>query len=172
MNLYEATQNTHHQAQLHNFGKKMANGTLTKQEWCDWIGALSQVYQKLDPYLPHFLRRSPDLFLDLAQLLPLEAHRSEVVDNVIQEFTLPTNLKLIGGLAYLLVGANCRGGQIIRKKLEPRGYPCNHLNFTIENREAGENWLKRMREFPDFGETTNAAFNVLISLMDEIENRQ
>ena len=172
MNLYEATQNTHHQAQMHSFGKRMAGGNLTRQEWCDWIGALAQMYQHLDKYLPLSLRRSQDLFLDLAQLLPLEAHRSLAVDNLIREFSLPDNLKLIGGLAYLLAGANLRGGQLVRKKMEVKGYPCNYLEFNSENHEVAEAWLRKMREFPEFSESTNRAFEVLIAVMDEIEARQ
>lgn len=171
MNLYEATLKTHHQAQVHPFGKRMAGGNISQQEWCDWLGAMAQLYQKLDTYLPPFLKRSPDLFLDLAQLLPLQAHRSKAVDDYIQSFSSPDDLKVIGGLAYLMTGANLRGGQLIRKKLDPKGYPCNFMNFTTANQEEAENWLRKMREFSEFGESTNQAFEMLAAVMDEIEAR-
>lgn len=165
-NLYHATTDLHHDAEKHPFGQRMAAGTLTRQEWTDWLGAMSQLHVAVDPYLPPSLKRAHDIHMDQLMMLPLEPVFSEAAAEITSRLHNP---ELIGGLCYILSGANLRGGQAIKKTLEPKGFPCNHLTFENADAVPANNWLKRLRETEDLVPGAQAAFQGVLRIMDEID---
>lgn len=167
-NLYHATTNLHHDAEKHPFGQRMAEGTLTRQEWVDWLGAMEQIHVALDPYLHPSLKRAHDIHMDQLMMLPLTPRHSEVADSIVKSLD---NARLIGGLCYILSGANLKGGQVIRKKIEPLGFPCNHLTFAPEDASPADKWLKRLRDATELAEGAKAAFIGVLKVMDEIDQR-
>lgn len=167
-NLYHATTNLHHDAEKHPFGERMLNGTLSRQEWTDWLGAMEQIHIALDPYLPPSLKRAHDLHMDLLMMLPLKPARSEAIEALTLDLIDP---ELIGGLSYVLSGANLRGGQVIRKRLSPLGFPCNHLSFDAMHVAPADNWLKRLRDAKALRDGAQQAFRAVLCVMDEINER-
>ena len=168
-NLYGATTEIHHDAQKHPFGKRLSAAKISIQEYADWIGAHAQIYKVLDTYLPPCLKRSQDLLLDQLSLLPIVPHHSIAVEEFLSEVKTAAD---IGGLAYTIIGANLRGGQLIRKQLEVLGISCKYLDFSPENLEAGERWLKEMRSYPGAAAGAKRAFKAVVKVMDEIESRK
>lgn len=168
MNLYTETIEIHHNAQKHPFGKRLAGGTLSEQEYADWIGALWQIYSELDTYLPTYLKRTPDLTMDIASLEPIVPHHSLAAEAYLRTMNTANDY---AGLAYTVVGANCRGGQLIKKQVEPLGYPVDYVTFTPENLDLAEKWLKNMRNRVGVAESAKNAFSALKVVMDEIQFR-
>lgn len=166
--LYKATTELHHSAELHPFGQRMATGTLTRAEWANWLGAMLQIHLALDPYLPPSLKRAHDLQMDLAEMLPLRAEFSPVAAGIVAALT---DVELIGGLCYILSGANLKGGQVIRKRIEPLGFPCHHLTFLSET-AAADKWLKQLREVPALAKGAQDAFAAVLVLMTEIDSEK
>lgn len=183
--LYKATLDLHHQAEEHPFGAAMSSGELSCQEWADWCGAMQQIYYTLDPFLPPSLKRADDLFLDILSLVPrgVVPYHSVVAQDFCDDVVSnPSQIGIIAGMAYVLSGANLRGGQVIKKTLMKKGYPCNHLTFTISEREDAEEWLSSLRAVSKDGNVdheniapvvhgSQIAFKKVIWIMDEIWNR-
>jgi len=167
-NLYHATTDLHHDAEKHPFGVRMAEGTLSRQEWTDWLGAMGQLHLVLDPYLPPSLKRMHDLHMDQLLMLPLVPHYSLEAAETASRLCEP---ELIGGLAYILSGANLRGGQVIRKRLMPLGFPCHHLTFESDA-NAADAWLKKLREATELRVGAQEAFRAVLKIMDEIDARK
>jgi len=165
MDLYYSTKEIHHEAEQHPFGSRMAAGEITRQEWCDWLGANLQIHFKLDIYLPPYLQRSSEFAMDLYQLLPLVPKHSFSASLLADKLD-SKNPSTIGGLAYVMCGANLRGGQVMAKKLEPLGFPCCHTRFP-DMPQANE-WLNRLRERGELATSAQQAFRGIISVMDEI----
>ena len=164
-NLYHATTDLHHDAEKHPFGMRMAAGTLSRQEWTDWLGAMNQLHIVLDTYLPPSLKRAHDIHMDQLMMLPLEPMYSMAAEKLVNSLVQP---EMIGGLCYILSGANLRGGQVIKRTLEPLGFPCNHLSFDKHDAVFANDWLKRLREATEVAEGAQKAFQGVISIMDEI----
>lgn len=166
VSLYEATRDLHHEAEKHPFGGRMASGTLSVQEWADWLWAQKHVHEALDPHLPPSMQRGGALLLDLAMMLPLLPRPSTAAASFAHDLS---STPLIAGAAYVFGGAHLRGGAVIRKRLEPHGLPCAHLRFD-QAREANE-WLTALRSAPGIEQGARAAFRSILSVMDEIEGR-
>ena len=145
----------------------MANGTMSRQEWADWIGAMLQIHLAIDPYLHPSLKRSHDLQMDLISMLPVKPRHSKAADDIVSALD---NTELIGGLCYVLSGANLRGGQVIRKTIAPLGFPVNHLKFERDEAAQGDKWLKKLREAVELNQGCIDAFKGALSIMDEIES--
>jgi len=167
-NLYSATTEIHHTAQKHPFGKRLAAGNITLQEWADWLDIHALAYAALDPYLPQCLKRSHDLALDLLAVLPIVPNRSESFVKFLSE---ATDIQTLMGAAYTVVGANLRGGQVMKGRLESKGFVVNHTDFTPEELQEGEGWLKAIRATPEIAEASKATFWALYQVMNEIEER-
>lgn len=168
-NLYHATTDLHHDAEKHPFGERMANGTITQQEWTDWLGAMSQIHLAIDPYLHPSLKRGHDVAMDLMMMLPLTPNYSTAAAEALTN--LDQNPELIGGLCYILSGANLRGGQVIRRKLEPIGFPVHHLTFAPEDALPADRWLKKLRDATGVAGGAQDAFRAVLRVMDEIDAR-
>jgi hypothetical protein len=174
--LFKATVKLHHDAELHPFGAAMSSGELSEQQWADWLGAMLQIYVALDPYLPPFIQRAKDLFVDLLDLSNREIYpeHSIVAEEVVHLIkSNPSDMGIIAGLSYILSGANLRGGQVIRKILEKKGYVCNHLTFSDDDRIEAEKWLDTLRSTKGqvIIDGSKKAFEDVIALMDELWDR-
>jgi thiaminase len=82
MNLYEATRYLHHSAEKHPFAKSMIDGTISKQNWCDWLNALQQIHYAIDPYVPDYAKRTHSLNHDLILMLPVTPINYESTKNI------------------------------------------------------------------------------------------
>jgi heme oxygenase len=163
--LREATTGVHHGAEQTPFGERMATGTLTMQEWADWLGAMVLVHLRIDEHLPGCLRRSSELLKDLGATgiseNPLISARgiAAALDHGDRELVL--------GFCYVCSGANLRGGQVIRKVLEPKGFPCSHLYF--ENFREPNEWFESLRDRTDLAQPAQRAFAAIVGVMGEID---
>jgi hypothetical protein len=167
-NLKNSIANIHRDAENHPFGKRMTAGDITLQEWADWIFACMQLQSSADDFLHPALRRTPQMLLDLGAMPTVEPHYSEAASEALT--TLPT-ADLIGGIGYVLSGANVRGGQVIRKQLEPLEFPVNHLTLTASEMAAANEALNPLRDAFENSEGAQEAFRIMLRIMDEIESR-
>ena len=174
--LFKETIQLHHEAESHEFGAAMSKGELSEKQWADWMGALSQLYVVIDPYLPEPLKRTRDLFNDLLELSSKEIyptysfHAADVAGSITDG---ATNVGYIAGMCYILAGANLRGGQIVRKAVEKRSFPCSHLMFNEEDvasKETAMEWLDNLRASTGTEVIKGAqdAFADMIDIMEEI----
>ena len=166
MDLRELTRELHHAAEQHPFGTKMSNGDVTNQEWADWLASLRQVHTVLDANLPPSLDRRGELLLDLGLLLPVYGSPTFAADKFASTLTTPDR---IIGAAYIFMGAHLRGGAVIRKRLEPKGLPCNHLRFS-QAKEAND-YIVALRDISHAAAGATAAFRAIIEIMDELAYR-
>jgi hypothetical protein len=167
--LWEATRDLHHKAEGHPLAQRMVDGTVTAQEWCDWLHAHWLIHQAIDPHLPAHVRRTDALARDLLELLPHNPNWSPTADAFAA--SLRGDPAGIFGAAYLLVGAHRRGGQVIERAMRNKGVnlPANHIVF--EDPAASELFVRDLRERVDLATGARNAFEVLFAVMGEIEAR-
>lgn len=166
MDLRELTRELHHAAEQHPFGTKMSSGDVTNQEWADWVASLHCVHTVLDASLPPSLDRRGELLLDLGLLLPVRGIAAASAAKFANSLTDPDR---IIGAAYIFMGAHLRGGAVIRKRLEPKGLPCNHLRFA-QAKEAND-YIVALRDISHAAAGATAAFRAIIEIMDELAYR-
>lgn len=169
MNLYDATKEVHHGAQETPFGKRMSEGSLSRQEWLDWMNANAIIHSVLDPTMPPCAKRLHTLSQDIWAMLPLQPRTLVVPRQVVEKLARTENTAFIGGLVYVLTGANYRGGAVIRKTLEPLGFPCRHLRFEREDAIRLEEWLRELREMEQLAQGAQEAFEFMTAIMTEID---
>lgn len=162
--LRDATRDLHHGAEAHPFGRRMAHGAITRQEWADWCGGLLLIHMTLDPFLPRPLRRTAALRADLAVLPP--ANRSLAAEALCE--ALATREQQLGA-AYILLGASLRGGAVIRKRMGER-LPTEHLRFG-RDAAAADTALTLLGRDETLIEGARACFAALTDIMNEIEGR-
>jgi hypothetical protein len=167
--LWEATRDLHHKAEHHPVAKRMVDGSITAQEWCDWLHAHWLIHQAIDPHLPAHVRRTDALAQDLLELLPCTAHWSPAADGF--AVNVQGDPAMIFGAAYLLVGAHRRGGQVIERAMREKGVnlPSNHIVF--EDPSAAELFVRDLRNRVELADGARRAFEVLYLVMEEIEAR-
>jgi hypothetical protein len=167
-NLYTETRHLHHEAETHEFAKAMVEGTLTDQQWTDWLGALQKVHFTLDPYVPIEARCTHRLQKDLMIMTPIVPRKLESLDNFITTLDNPVN---IGGAAYIFIAAHKRGGRVIEKAMREKGrnLPNNHVFF--ENSKEVELYITELRNYIHLTSGAEHAFSSIISIFDEIWNK-
>jgi hypothetical protein len=167
--LWEATRDLHHEAEGHPVAVRMVDGTITPQEWADWLHAHWVIQMAIDPHLPENLRRAPPLAADLMQLLPVLPHPSSCAEKYAETLN---NVVDIFGAAYLLIGAHRRGGQVIERAMWKHGVqlPAGHIVF--EDPKAAERFVKVLRDKVELAHGARRAFGVLYEVMNEIEARR
>lgn len=166
MNLYEATKELHHSAEEHPLAKAMMNGSISQQEWCDWVYSMWVIHTALDPFVPECARRAPELTRDLWQMLPIEPRQLTKAKEFAATLNNPV---IIGGAAYIFIGAHRRGGRVIKKAMEDAGrtdLPNNHVIFS--DSQASELFVRELRNYPELAPGAKLAFSATISIMDEI----
>lgn len=166
MSLYEATTDLHHDAEQHPWGQRMAQGEISRSEYADWLGALTEIHVELDRHLPPYLQRGGELLLDAAATLPDMPRPIEAAMELADTLTDPVS---IGGAAYIFCGAHLRGGAVIRKRMEPKGFSCHHLRFI--EAKAANSWLVALRPHMELVPGARRAFEGIIRIMDDIGGR-
>jgi hypothetical protein len=167
--LWEATRDLHHKAEGHPLAKRMVDGSITAQDWCDWLHAHWVIQQAIDPHLPAHVRRTDALAQDLLELLPVFPALSPAASGFARSLTDPVS---IFGTAYLLIGAHRRGGRVIEKAMQDHGVslPANHIKF--DQPQEAELFVKRLRDIPHIADGARRAFQALFDVMEEIEGRE
>jgi len=166
MTLFDATRHLHHACEEHPLGQAMIQATITSQQWCDWLGALRLIHERIDPHLPPYAQVSGELTLDMVDMLPMVPRPLTAAQTFSRTLTTPER---IGGAAYVLVGAHRRGGRVTEKKFKDAGrnLPTRHVHFfAATEAEALVKWL---REKDALAGAAVAAFQCLLDCMDEIE---
>jgi hypothetical protein len=169
MTLFDATRHLHHACEEHPLGQAMINATITAQEWCDWLGALRLLHEKIDPHLPPYAQVSGELTLDMIDMLPMLPRHVAAARTFAETLTTPER---IGGAAYVLVGAHRRGGRVTEKKFKEAGrnLPMRHVHFFAPaEAEALVKWLRDKDELAD---AATATFQCLLDVMEEIVERR
>jgi hypothetical protein len=168
MNLYEATRELHHSAESHPLAKSMMDGSVTDQQWCDWLYAMWVIHSAIDPNVPEYVRRAASLQQDLLDMLPFMPSRSNVAVHFARTLDNPV---AIGGAAYIFIGAHRRGGRVIKKAMEDadRGLPNSHTVF--EDNQNSELFVRNLRNYPDLAMGAKKAFAAVVAIMDEIHDR-
>jgi hypothetical protein len=165
MNLFNATKELHHACELHPLGQAMVDGTVTAQQWADWLGALHVLHSALDPHLPPYAQVSGELTMDLMDMLPIVPNSVFAAHDFARTLTSPAN---IGGAAYVLVGAHRRGGRVIEKCLQKAGLalPMRHVRFfAADDAEALLRWLRNKDQLI---KPAQATFIAILDVMEEI----
>jgi hypothetical protein len=168
MSLYENTRHLHHACEQHPVGQAMVNATITPQMWCDWLGALRVLHTAIDPHLPPYAQVSGELTLDLIDLLPLVPHPVPPARRFARQLVTPD---IIGGAAYVLVGAHRRGGRVTEKRFKEAGLalPTRHVRFfAADEAEAMVKWL---RDKTELTQAACATFECLLECMDHMVGR-
>lgn len=165
MNLYEYTTAAHHGAETSKLGGLLTSGTVSRQQWANWLHSELCLRENMDVFLPQSMRRSADLTMDL---LSMGDVKSNIIDTeFVWSIVVKTrNVQYLGGLLYIIGGANLRGGAVIRKTLEPLGFPCRHLHWNPDEAFHADRWLKELREFSWLGDAANEAFKDVVAVMD------
>jgi heme oxygenase len=161
MSLYESTRELHHACEQHAIGQAMVNGTVTSQQWADWLSAFRTLHAVIDATLPDAMNRDKLLKDDLSKLP--EARKLNAPYRLIGE--LDTEAKLAGA-AYVLHGAHRRGGQYLLKKMSETGLPASHVIY--EDPSSVEHWIRSIRGREDLTEGATLAFQCMLDTMDEI----
>ena len=164
MSLYAATRDLHHACEAHPVGQRMSAGTITSQEWADWLEAFRVIHLAVDSILPAHMAREALLRADLALLpRPMSSpaawfHAASLTTQAQRE-----------GAAYVTHGAHRRGGQVLARTMGAAGLPTAHVAYPLP--AAAEEFVKGCRERMDLAEPAIATFRALLAVMDEIEAR-
>ena len=160
MTLYALTRDLHHACEAHPLGQAMVNGTITPQQWAEWLWAMRVLHQVVDAALPDHMARHGALTADLAVLPKPRASRAAMrfaLDLIGQDTT---------GAAYVLHGAHCSGGRVLAPKMAKRGLPTAHTSYR--DPDAVRGWILAAREQKDCADQARATFACLLDVMDEM----
>jgi hypothetical protein len=167
--LWEATRDLHHRAEEHPVAKRMVDGSITAQEWADWLHAMWRIHVVLDPHLPLCARRGDAFAADLMELLPVLPHSSRTVGHYISTLD---NIPDIFGAAYITIGAHRRGGRVVQRAMEEHGLHLPHNHITFAEPKAVEQLIGQWRATPGLEQGARRAFTALYDVMEEIEGRK
>jgi hypothetical protein len=163
MTLFEATRHLHHACEQHPVGQRMANGTVTRQEWADWLSAFRTLHLAVDAALPGHMARESVLFADLSVLPRARPSLAAM------HFSCEILDKDTTGAAYVLHGAHRSGGRVMAPKMAKRGFPTLHTCYR--DPEAVKWWIDSIRGRMDMVDQARDTFGCLLAVMDEIEGR-
>lgn len=164
MTLYEATKDLHHACEQHTIGIRMNSGSITPQEWADWLWAMSIIHCAFDYKLPKGMSKQIQFFTDL-ESLP-EPNISPSALNFAWKLSEDESQL---GAAYVLHGAHCSGGRVLAPKMSKRGLPTSHTVY--KDREEVKQWLAEVRVKSEHTQQARDTFGCLLKVMDEIEAR-
>jgi heme oxygenase len=163
MILYAATKDLHHACEQHPVGQRMADGTVTRHEWADWLAAFRVLHGAIDMTLPAHMSRDLVLAADLS-VLP-EPSPSDAA----RRFAISLLGREVVGAAYVLHGAHRSGGRVMAPKMAKRGFPTLHTCYR--DPEAVKVWVDGVRDRGDMVQQARDTFGCLLAVMDEIERR-
>ena len=164
MSLYELTRDLHHACERHPVGQRMVNGSITPQEWADWLWALRVLHQVVDRDLPPDFHRNEALTADL-NALPLARPGRAAMHHAMHLIGHDTT-----GAAYVLHGAHCSGGRVLAPKMAKRGFPTAHTSYRDEG--AVKAWLADVRGKAVYADQARATFQCLLDVMDETQGER
>jgi hypothetical protein len=160
VSLYDLTRDLHHACEAHPLGQRMVGGSITPQEWADWLWAMRILHSVVDMDLPAHMDRHQALSVDLSVLPQARASRAAMA------FALELTGRATTGAAYVLHGAHCSGGRVLAPKMAKRGLPTAHAAYR--DPEAVRGWLASVRGRGEYAEQARATFGCLLTVMDEI----
>ena len=166
--LWTATRDVHHRAEQHPVAKRMIAGTLTPNEWADWLHALWCIHTAIDPHLPTCAKRADACANDLLAMLPIEPNPSAAVAAYVDSLS---SIPDIFGAAYITVGAHRRGGRVAETAMRKRGVNLPHGHIEFDDPQSVELLITRWREIPALEHGARRAFVALFDTMEEIEER-
>ena len=164
MSLYDATRDLHHACEAHAVGQRMQGGTVTPQEWADWLNAFRALHLVVDAALPAHMARDAALGADLA-MLP-RPHVSPAAQHFAARLA---RAETVEGAAYVLHGAHRSGGRVLAPKMAKRGLPTLHVTYA--DPDAVQAVVAGWRDRADLAEQARETFAALLRVMDEIEGR-
>lgn len=167
--LWQATRDLHHKAEGHPVAKRMVDGTITVQEWADWLHALWIIHTALDPHMPACAERADAFVKDLAALLPVIPNDSHAARAFAR--SLDTVHDILGA-AYITIGAHRRGGRVIEKALLSAGVHLPHNHIKFDDPQAVEGLINEWRDMVSLASGASRAFATLYEVMEEIESRR
>ena len=162
MSLYEATKDLHHACEQHPVGATMSDGSISKQWWADWLGALLAAHEVIDPEIDERLWRKEQLRVDV-MCSSVPPRPNSQVDLFVEELRARPQLR--EAARYVLTGAHLMGGQVTRVRLGAR-LPNAHLHFR-DRKEVSEIW-KPYRDRTELSDDAREVFDWLLKIMDEI----
>ena len=162
--LFEATRDLHHACEAHPLGQRMTAGTVSRQEWADWLAAFRALHITIDPHHPAHMTRVALLDADLA-LLPAP-RAGQAADRLAATLATPTS---IAAAAYVLHGAHRRGGRVLAATMAKASLPAAHVIYPLP--AEVEALVKSLRDRADLADGARAVFAALLAVMDEIEAR-
>jgi heme oxygenase len=166
MTLYAATRDLHHACESHPVGQRMSAGTVTPQEWADWLAAFRTIHQAIDFYLPLHLTRVALLDADLAMMQAEHRVIGRAPEAARRFADGLTTADVRLGAAYVLHGAHRRGGAVLAKTMASLRFATAHVFYPLPT--EAEAFVKQLRDRTELATTAMETFRVLLACMDEI----
>ena len=167
MSLYAATRELHHACEAHPVGQRMGAGTVTPQEWADWLAGFRAIHQAIDPHLPLHLARVAVLDADIEAMSAVHGvDAREPIAAVRFARSLDSESARMG-VGYVLHGAHRRGGAVLAKTMAGLRYATGHVIYPLPSET--EAFVRQLRERADLAEAATETFRALLAVMDEIQ---
>jgi heme oxygenase len=160
--LHAATRDLHHAVEQTAHGRAMADGTVSKQAWADWLEALATIHAHVDEWLPKLLRREDELIEDLVKLPPARTLHS--IESFVAELWQE---EMAVGAGYVLTGAHLMGGKLICARLGNR-LPAAHLRWA--SRKEALDAFAPLRQRVDCVDGAIRCFQTLLAVAEEISD--
>jgi hypothetical protein len=166
MSLYAATRDLHHACEAHPVGQRMSAGTVSPQEWADWLAAFRAIHQAIDPHLPLHLARVALLDADIAAMAAVHgvAAREPMAARIYAESLGTEEARL--GAAYVLHGAHRRGGAALARTMATLQFATAHVAYPLP--AEAETFVRLLRDRADLAGPAVATFRALLECMNEI----
>jgi hypothetical protein len=166
MSLYAATRDLHHACEAHPVGQRMSAGTVSPQEWADWLAAFRAIHQAIDPHMPLHLARVALLDADIAAMAAVHGvtAREPMAARAYAESLDTEEARL--GAAYVLHGAHRRGGAALARTMATLQFTTAHVAYPLP--AEAETFVRLLRDRADLAAPAVATFRALLECMDEI----
>lgn len=161
--LFDTTRDLHHACEQHLVGGSMADGTISKQWWTDWLNALYLIHLQIDGNpSDDDLSRLDELCVDL-KASPVEPRYNCVAEEL--ALKLKESEQMRQAARYVITGAHLMGGQVTRKRIAGR-LPSAHLHYG-NRKTLVEKWSP-LRQRVELTKEAREIFQYLLWIMDEI----
>ena len=161
--VHAATLTLHHQIESMVVGQAMKSGNPPMPWFAGWLSMKGELHRVLDDgYLPRCCRKYQSYVEDLSSLpftVPVPQAMLEFASTL-------NNESRRAGAAYVLIGGNLMGGEVIRRALGPE-YP--QKSFLWDDRETAMHFLRQLRHRADAIEPAIECFSALIASCEEIK---
>lgn len=126
--LYDTTRDLHHACEHHLVGGSMADGTISKQWWADWIESLRMIHLAIDGD-PHMDPLSRIVELDVDVRGSVATPRYNVIADELSN-RLMSSERMIDAARYVITGAHLMGGQVLAN-VSPDDFPVPIYTMAI-----------------------------------------